>query len=236
MSLDRRILALGFARLADAFGNALLIVVLPLYVTSSQVTGSVFGFSTAVISGIVLALFGVFDSLVQPFAGRWSDRLSRRRVFILAGLLVLAVTNAAFVVSSSYLGLFAIRIVQGLGVGITVTASVALINEYSSIDNRGMNFGLFHALRLVGFGAGPLVAGFLVSEGPYRLNGIVVDGFAASFDTATIAAVVGFVLVTTYVHEPETTSTAAAKDLSLQVFDRTGGLTLCSHSGLLLCS
>ena len=224
MSLDRRILALGFARLADSFGNALLIVVLPLYVASPQVTGQAFGLSMAVISGIVLAMFGVFDSVIQPFAGRWSDRLGRRRVLILVGLFVFAATNAAFAVTSSYLGLFAVRVVQGLGVGVTVTASVALINDYSSVDDRGTNFGVFNALRLVGFGVGPLVAGFVVSNGPFRFGGMVINGFTASFDIAAVAAVVGLIVIATLVRDPETTNATAAKDLSFRVFDPSGGL------------
>lgn len=224
MSLDRRVVALGLARLADSFGNALLIVVLPLYVVSSHVTGWAFGLSSAVISGIVLAAFGVFDSVVQPFAGRWSDRLGRRRLFVLGGLVVLAVTNAAFAATSTYLGLFAVRVVQGLGVGVTVTASVALINEYSTTENRGANFGLFNALRLVGFGAGPLVAGLVVTGGPYHVDGLTLSGFVASFDIAAVAAVVGLVVVAALVRDPEMTSAAAAKDLSFRILDPAGGL------------
>ncbi|MFB6170236.1 MAG: MFS transporter, partial [Haloarculaceae archaeon] len=151
MSLDRRILALGVARLADSFGNALLIVVLPLYLASGQVTGRAFGLSTTVVTGVVLAAFGVFDSVVQPFAGRASDRTGRRRAFVLGGLALFAVSNAAFEVTSTFYGTFLVRIVQGVGVGATVTGSVALIDEYSTAADRGTNFGVFNALRLLGF-------------------------------------------------------------------------------------
>ncbi|MFB6165714.1 MAG: MFS transporter [Haloarculaceae archaeon] len=224
MSLDRRVVALGFARLADSFGNALLIVVLPLYVASGQVSGWSLGLSTTVVTGVVLAAFGIFDSVVQPFAGYASDRSGRRRAFVLGGLVVLAVTNAAFAATASYLGVFAVRVLQGLGVGVTVTASVALIDEYSTTDDRGANFGIFNALRLIGFGTGPLVAGLVVARGPYDLAGHLVSGFTAAFDVAAVAAVLGLVVVGALVRDPETTQVVAGGDISLSVLDGSGGL------------
>ncbi|GAD51641.1 hypothetical protein MBEHAL_0401 [Halarchaeum acidiphilum MH1-52-1] len=224
MSLDHRVIALGIARLADSFGNALLIVALPLYVASGHVSGASLGLSVAVLSGVVLAAFGVFDSVIQPWAGRLSDQLGRRRAFVVAGLLVLLATDLAFLATDTYLGLFAVRVVQGLGVGCTVTASVALINEYSTPDTRGVHFGIFNALRLVGFGVGPLVAGLLVARGPYDLLGHTLGGFALSFDVAAATAAIGLVVVLALVRDPASTSAAAARDLGFAVTDGSGGL------------
>ncbi|GGL37368.1 MFS transporter [Halarchaeum grantii] len=224
MSVDRRVLALGLARLADSFGNALLIVALPLYVVSAHVHGGVLALPAAVVSGVVLAAFGVFDAVIQPWAGRLSDRLGRRRVFVLVGLCVLAATNLAFLGTHTYLGLLAVRVVQGLGVGLTVTASVALINEYSTPDSRGVHFGVFNALRLVGFGVGPVVAGVLVAHGPFDVLGHAVGGFAAAFDVAAVAAGLSLVVVYALVRDPVETSAAAANDLGLTVSDGAGGL------------
>lgn len=217
-------LALGLARLADSFGNALLIVALPLYVVSAHVHGGVLALPAAVVSGVVLAAFGVFDAVIQPWAGRLSDRLGKRRAFVLVGLCVLAVTNLAFLGTHTYLGLLAVRVVQGLGVGLTVTASVALINEYSTPDSRGVHFGVFNALRLVGFGVGPVVAGILVARGPFDVLGHAVGGFAAAFDVAAVAAGLSLVVVYALVRDPAETSAAAANDLGLAVTDGAGGL------------
>lgn len=224
MNLDRRILALGIARFADSFGNALLIVVLPLYLTSDLVGGWAFGLSPTVITGIVLAVFGIFDSIVQPLAGRISDRVGRRRVFMLGGLAILVMTNAAFISVSTYFGAFAIRILQGIGVGVTVTASVALINIYSTVDNRGLNFGIFNALRLLGFGIGPAIGGLIISDGPYRVLDWSINRFTMAFDIAVAAAVIGFIIVALLVSEPDIPATNTAPNLSLTVFDGSGGL------------
>ena len=92
LGIDRRILALGGARMADAMGNSFLVIVLPLYVASEAVTGRLFGVPSSLVAGVVLALFGIASSVAQPMAGRISDRMGQRKVFVLWGLLVFSVS------------------------------------------------------------------------------------------------------------------------------------------------
>jgi len=83
--------------------------------------------------------------------------------------------------------------------------------------------GVYNTFRLVGFGAGPAVAGAVVSRGPYALpGGMTIDGFAAAFYIATITATVSYVLVTVLVSDPESTVANAGADLSIPVFNRSG--------------
>ncbi|ELY61259.1 major facilitator superfamily protein [Natronolimnohabitans innermongolicus JCM 12255] len=80
-AVDRRVLALACARMADGIGNSFLIIVIPLYVASDVVSGATFGLSEAMIIGIILSLFGFVNSSVQPLTGRFSDRLGRRKLY-----------------------------------------------------------------------------------------------------------------------------------------------------------
>ncbi len=111
--VDRRVLALAFARMADGIGNSFLIIVIPLYVASDVVGGATFGLEEAMIIGIVLSLFGFLNSSFQPFTGRLSDRIGRRKPFILLGLGGLAATNLAYLFAESYVSLVVIRGLQG---------------------------------------------------------------------------------------------------------------------------
>ncbi len=99
---DRRVIALGFARMADAMGNSFLIVVLPLYIASGNVTGHLLGFSESLITGIVLGLFGLVSSICQPFTGRLSDRMGKRRLFVIVGLVIFMFANLAYIQAHSY--------------------------------------------------------------------------------------------------------------------------------------
>lgn len=208
LGTDQRVVALGFARMADALGNSFLIVVLPLYIASGAVSGHVFGLPEALVTGIVLALFGLVSSLMQPIAGRLSDRLGKRRLFVLVGLVVFSAANFAFSLAGTYVSLFAIRALQGLAAALTITASVALVNELSTLGSRGGNMGVYNSFRLVGFGVGPLASGFVIEGGPYLLplsGGVEVSGFEVAFYVAALAALVSAALVAILVRDPETT-------------------------------
>ena len=231
--VDRRVLALAFARMADAMGNSFLIIVLPLYIASNAVSGTAFGWSTPFVIGLTLALFGIASSLAQPFAGHLSDRVGRRKIFVWMGLVMFCVTNLGFIWADRYVLLFGLRIVQGLSAAFTITASIALVNEVSDVGSRGGNMGVYNAFRLVGFGAGPLAASVLVEAGPYPLPGLgVVTGFEAAFYVASAAALVSAGLVLLLVEDPPP-APAAKERLALAVWDRTrGGLDAIFALGL----
>jgi len=215
--VDRRVLALAVARMADALGNSFLIIVLPLYVASGTVTGEVFGFTDSMITGIVLALFGIASSLTQPFAGRLSDWVGARKNFVLGGLLVFSLANLSFLWADAYWMLFVIRIVQGLAAAFTITASIALVNEMSEMKSRGGHMGVYNAFRLVGFGAGPIAASLMIEAGPFTLPVLgTITGFDAAFYIAAGAALVSSGLVAVLVRDPEETS-PSTRSLGIRV-------------------
>lgn len=221
-TVDRRVLALAVARMADAVGNSFLIIVLPLYVASEAVGGRVFGVPSSMVAGVVLALFGIASSVAQPFAGRLSDWVGRRKVFVIGGLVVLGVVNLTFVVATTYWHLFLLRVVQGLAAAFTITASLAIVNELSDSGSRGGNMGVYNSFRLIGFGTGPLLASVLLEMGPFSLpGGLQVTGFEATFGVAAATAFLGTGLVGALVQDPEGTAPTRRR-LALRIWDRSG--------------
>ena len=226
LGTDRRVLALAFARMADALGNSFLIIVLPLYIASGTVAGDVLGLEESMVTGIVLALFGIASSLTQPFAGRLSDWAGYRKLFVLAGLLVFSVANLSFVWADEYWMLFVIRIVQGGAAAFTITASIALVNEVSEMRSRGGNMGVYNAFRLVGFGAGPIAASLMIEAGPFDLPGVgPVTGFDAAFLIAAGAALVSSALVAALVEDPDETA-PTERSLGIRVWSEQPGRLL----------
>ncbi|MDT3434783.1 MFS transporter [Haloarcula sp. 1CSR25-25] len=237
LGTDSRVLTLAFARMADALGNSFLIIVLPLYIASGQVSlagivgQQVLGFTlqTETLIGLVLSLFGLLNSFGQPFTGRLSDRTGQRRIFVLTGLVLFAIGSAAYPFLSSYWTVLAARAFQGLGAAFTIPATVALVNDYAASDaERGGNFGVFNTFRLIGFGFGPIIAGVVITGGlaandvvTYRFAGAAISGFTAAFAVAVLGAVVSFVLVWALIRDPPFEA-EAGKDLSIAVLDREG--------------
>ncbi|MFB6281361.1 MAG: MFS transporter [Haloferacaceae archaeon] len=231
LGTDRRVLALAMARMADALGNSFLIIVLPGYIASGEidVTGLVGGrllgaeLTLPLLIGVVLSLFGLLNSLGQPFTGRISDRTGRRKAFVLTGLAVFGVASAAYPFVTAYEAVVVVRALQGVGAAFTVPATVALVNEYSAVDTeRGGNFGVFNTFRLAGFGFGPIIAGLVVDAGPYPTPAGALSGFDAAFGVAVLGAAVSFALVALFIRDPERTGGAAAEDIAFRVFDRDG--------------
>ncbi|MFB6079267.1 MAG: MFS transporter [Halarchaeum sp.] len=228
--VDSRVLVLALARAVDSLGNSFLIVVLPLYIgdiVTRGASGVTLGAGPVSVTlteslaiGVVLSTFGFLNSFGQPFTGRWSDRLQRRRAFVLFGLGVLAVTNVAYAFTSSYVQLFVIRAIQGLGVAFTVPATIALVNELATDATRGNNMGVFNTFRLLGFGLGPIVAGAVVHAGPYDVGVGTISGYNAAFGVAALGAFVSVALVYALVEDPERVEADAGDELSIAVLDR----------------
>jgi MFS family permease len=213
---DRSVLALATARAADAFGNSFLIVVLPLYIANA-VQGDLFGLPAAAAIGIVLSVLGIVNSLVQPFVGRASDLLARRRVFVLAGLATLAASNLAYIWADGYAWLVGLRVVQGLAFALTIPCTLALVSELATEGSRGAYMGLYNTFRLTGYGIGPVVAGFVVHHGPYRWADASVSGYHASFLIASLAALGGFLFVAALVRDPGDLTVPARRDVAFRV-------------------
>jgi MFS family permease len=223
LGTDNRVLTLGLARMADALGNSFLIIVLPLYIESGQIDLTGIGFSTELLIGVVLSLFGFLNSFGQPLTGRLSDRLGRRRVFVLFGLALFGVASAAYPFVERYELVMVVRALQGVGAAFTIPATIALVNEFAESDaERGGNFGVFNTFRLIGFGFGPIVAGIVVSSGPYGTPLGELTGFNAAFGIAVLGAVVSFALVALLIEDPPSDDNEAGDDLSFKVFDRSG--------------
>ncbi len=203
--IDRRVVTLSLARLADAVGNSFLIIVLPLYISSGLIQGGFLGFSELFITGLVLSLFGFVSSSIQRLTGVVSDRIQRRRIFVLLGLLLLSITSFSYSLISSYAGLLFIRALQGLAGGMIIPAGVALVSEFSSTTTRGGSMGVYNTFRLIGFGAGPIAAGAVVQGGPYNINTLAVEinGFEAAFYFAALTAATSFFLVWIFVDDPD---------------------------------
>lgn len=203
---DRRVVALGIARMADAIGNSFLIVVMPLYIASGKVTGDLLGFTESLVTGLILGLFGLVTSACQPLAGRLSDRAGKRQLFVLLGLILFTAANFSYVLARSYTSMLVIRSIQGMAAALTITASLALVSELSTPGSRGGNMGVYNSFRLIGFGIGPLASGVLIEAGPYTLPMVgQIDGFVAAFCVAAAGALLSTILVALLVRDPEET-------------------------------
>jgi MFS family permease len=159
IGLNRAVLALSVARMADAMGNSILFIVIPLFV--AKIPHVYFHMPLPVMVGVLLASYGLVNSIAQPFTGALSDRLGKRKILIISGLGVISLATLAFVFAGSFLDLFLLRTLQGIGVAMTIPASMALMAVITQKETRGGSMGIYSTLRMAGFATGPLIGGYL---------------------------------------------------------------------------
>ncbi len=158
LGMNRGVVALSVARMADALGNSILIVIIPLYV--ARTPDLLFHLPLPIMIGILISSYGFINTFLQPFTGALSDKLGNRKLMIQIGLGFMAVGTAAFIVAGRFLDLLGLRILQGIGVAITVPASMALLAALTKKETRGGSMGFYTTMRLIGFSVGPLLGGF----------------------------------------------------------------------------
>jgi MFS family permease len=227
LGVDRQVIALALARMTESIGNSFLVVVLPLFIGSEAVSGATFGLTEVAVTGIILALFGLVNSSLQPFTGRLSDRSGRRKIFVLVGLVLIATASFAYSLASTYWHLVGLRVLQGVAGALIIPTTVALVNDLATTANRGGNMGTYNTFRLVGFGVGPIAAGAVVEAGPYAVDlgtlSLAFSGFDAAFYFATSTALVSFVLISVLIRDPDQPGADSEDSLgAFAVFDRSG--------------
>ncbi len=210
--LDERVLIVSFARAVEMFSLSFLVVVLPLFIAGEYISTkellnmSFFGIkiTNELLIGFALSAAILISSFLQPFIGRLTDKIKKRKLFIIIGFSLLLISTPFYLTIESYFGVLILRIIQGIGGAISVPAAAALVNDYSiESNNYGENFGFYNTFRLLGFGIGPLIAGVIVEQGPYKIYSYPISGIDASFYFVIISIFIALLLVLFFIKEPD---------------------------------
>lgn len=121
-------------------------------------------FVTAVLGGGALAL-GAIDGVAEAVAavlklqaGRWSDRLARRRPFVVAGYGLSAMARPLMGLVTGVWGAGAVRSLDRIGKGLRTSPRDALIAAAVPPSEQGRAFGFHRAMDHLGAVLGPLMA------------------------------------------------------------------------------
>jgi MFS family permease len=114
------------------------------------------------IRWIVIAYVLTYASLMLVF-GKLGDRLGYRRIFQL-GLLVTALGFAACSAAPTYGLLLLGRMLQGIGIALTLSCGPALATSLFDERERARALGFYAGTTAIGAALGPLVGGFLIER------------------------------------------------------------------------
>jgi MFS family permease len=118
--------------------------------------------ATPIISGFLLGYVAVL-----PLIGRLSDLLDRRRI-LLACLVVFVVGSAVTALATEMSVLVTGRVLQGVGGGGLVPATLALVADLWPADRRGTPLGVVGAVQELGSVLGPVLGAVILAWQGWR--------------------------------------------------------------------
>ncbi|MCP5150648.1 MAG: MFS transporter [Ectothiorhodospiraceae bacterium] len=139
----------------NQLGFGSIIPVLPLYALSFEVPQSAVG--------VTIAVYGLARFVVAVPAGQLADRIGRRPVLAIGGL-VSALGNLWCGVASSFVELALARFLAGCGAGIVLTMGVVVLADISTPARRGRMMAIYQGTFLFAVGIGPFPGGWLAEH------------------------------------------------------------------------
>ncbi len=154
--ISRNVVILGLVSLLQDVSSEMLYPVVPVFLTTVLAAPM-----SAV--GLIEGLAEFTAALLKGFAGRWSDRLQRRRLFISLGYGLSAASRPLLPLAQTWTVILGARLLDRIGKGIRTSPRDALLADAAPPEHRGKVFGLHRALDTVGAFLGPLIAIALLS-------------------------------------------------------------------------
>jgi EmrB/QacA subfamily drug resistance transporter len=118
------------------------------------------GTTLSTLSWVLNAYTIVYAAILVP-AGRWADRIGRRKVFV-AGLAAFSIGSVLCGLTPSVPALIGARIIQAAGAGMMTPASLSLLLACVPVKGRTAAIGTWSAFGAMGAALGPVVGGALV--------------------------------------------------------------------------
>jgi MFS family permease len=153
--LNTGVLTLGWVSFLNDAASEMIYPLLPDFVTRILGAGPV---ALGLIEGFAEAT----SSLAKVAAGWWSDRVRRRKPFVVLGYSIAAVARPLTGLATSWAHVLAIRFSDRLGKGLRTPPRDALLAELVPSHSRGRAFGLQRAMDNAGALVGPILAALLL--------------------------------------------------------------------------
>jgi MFS family permease len=184
--LSAGVWTLGWVSLLSDFASDMIYPLLPDFLTRTL------GASTAAL-GVIEGVAEATASVLKMVSGWWSDRVRRRKVFVVAGYSIAAVARPLVGLASSWLHVLAIRFADRVGKGIRTAPRDAMLADLVTPESRGRAYGLQRAMDNAGAVVGPLVAAILLKT--------VLTDERDVFLLALVPGLLAVVLLTVKLHE-----------------------------------
>ena len=149
--LTRNVVILGFVSLLNDGASEMIYPLLPVFLTA------VLGAGPAAL-GIIEGIAETTASLLKLYSGYWSDRVKKRKGWIVVGYSISNVIRPLIAFSTSWLHVLVLRFSDRVGKGLRTSPRDAIIADSTPIESRGLAYGFHRAMDHSGAIVGPLAA------------------------------------------------------------------------------
>jgi MFS family permease len=168
--LTRTFLTVAAAELAYFTADGVLLPALPRYVDERLGGGNV-------AVGLVAGAFSLTAFFLRPWAGMQADRRGRRLLMIV-GASVLAVSVAGYLVATSVPLLIAMRLVTGAGEALFFVGAVSANLDLAPPERRGEAMSFASLALYLGIGIGPFIGEAVIDRVGFRAAWLLAIGLA----------------------------------------------------------
>uniref|UniRef100_A0A7C4LL32 MFS transporter n=1 Tax=Schlesneria paludicola TaxID=360056 RepID=A0A7C4LL32_9PLAN len=161
--LPRNVRVLGFVSLLNDIASEMIYPLMPQFLIT------VLGGNRWHL-GLIEGVAETGSSLLKLWSGACSDRMLRRKRFVVAGYLLAGIARPVIGCAGLPWHLFALRVLDRAGKGIRTAPRDALIADSTPAEQRGAAFGFHRAMDHLGATIGPVLAALFLWWWPGQLR------------------------------------------------------------------
>jgi MFS family permease len=147
----RNVVAMGVVSFFTDFSTEMVLGILPLFIVGNL------GAPRAIL-GAIEGSAELVSYAFRMVSGSLSDKVGKRKIFVLAGYSLSTLTKPFFSIATGWLDAFVIRAGDRVGKGLRTAPRDALIADSVSESASGKAFGIHRTLDQMGAVAGPIAA------------------------------------------------------------------------------
>ena len=159
--ITKNIFILGLVSLFTDLSSQMVFPLIPLFLTTVLGAG-------AYAVGIVEGAAETAASLLKVISGYWSDKIKKRKPFVLFGYSLSSITKPLFAFANIWSFVLFIRVVERIGKGLRTAPRDAIVAESCDESVRGKAYGFHRAMDGIGSVLGAILAFLLLPVLGYR--------------------------------------------------------------------
>jgi MFS family permease len=197
--ITRNVFILGLVSLFTDISSQMVFPLIPLFMITVLGTGA---YAVGIVEGAAEAT----ASLLKVVSGYWSDKIRRRKPFVLLGYSLSAITKPLFAFATIWSFVLVIRVVERIGKGLRTAPRDAIVAESCDESVRGKAYGFHRAMDGIGSTLGAVIAFLLLP----------LLGYEKIFLFAFLPAIVA-VFVILFIKERKAPAKEEGKEMSIKI-------------------